>query len=253
VHDRRIELTNRDWCIDPDALARRFAIDHVRVINDFEAAATGIAYLGDDATVTLQPGVPMASAPQVVIGAGSGLGVAYVLQDGRRRHIVSSEGGHASFAPTSLEQAELWRYLFDRKGRVTTEDVVSGPGLLRIHEFLCWRSGTPPPLGALEPATIAESAIAGTELLCARALDLFIECYGAIAGDHALSVCARGGVFLAGGIASRILPRLTGGGLIAAFTAKGPQRALAATIPVRVVTDETLPLIGAASEACRTT
>ena len=250
-----IQMTNLPWLLDAEAIAAQFGIGRVRLVNDFEAASTGVEVLGPDDTTILQRGEPLPQAPRVVIGAGSGLGVAYVLAHGRRRQVIAGEGGHVGFAPGDAEQMGLWRALHARFGRVSVEHVVSGPGLVRIYEFL---RGAEPASSALEdsvrmegPAAITRYALELGDALACRALDLFISCYGAVAGDHAITVSARGGVFVGGGIAPKILARLSAGGFMAAFNAKGAHAAMAASIPVQVVTTERLGLLGAARIATR--
>lgn len=229
-------LTYLPWQIDAATLATSFGIGQVRLANDFAAAAHGIAGLGPEDLATLQRGDPDATAPRLVVGAGTGLGVAALITAGDRATVVSGEGGHAGFSPQDDEQAALWRWLHAQSGRVTVEDVVSGPGLARIHSFL---GG---PMAA--PAMIGERALAG-DTVAGHALDLWLAAYGAFCGDLALTLLARGGIFVAGGIAPKVLPRLAAGGFITAFNAKREHRRIAETMPVHVVTDEKLGLHGA--------
>lgn len=251
----RIQMTNLPWCLDAEAIAAQFGIGRVRLVNDFEAAARGVEALGPGDSAILQRGEPLPHAARVVIGAGSGLGVAYVLPQGKRYQVIAGEGGHTGFAPADDEQMRLWQALHAELGRVSVEHVVSGPGLVRIYEFL---RATLPPAPALQEGVRTEGAAAisrfalehGDPLAC-RALDLFISCYGAAAGDHALNVTARGGVFVAGGIAPKILRRIAAGGFIKAFNAKGAHAQLTGRMPVQVVTTERLGLLGAALIAAR--
>jgi glucokinase len=246
----RIQMTNLSWCLDASEIAAQLAIGRVSLVNDFEAAARGVEALAPEDLALLQRGEPLPRAPRVVIGAGTGLGVAYALPQGSRYRIIAGEGGHAGFAPADEEQLRLWQALHAELGRVSVEHVVSGPGLVRIYEFL--RAGLPraPALpqsvrtqGA---AAISRLALEEGDALARRALELFIACYGAAAGDHALALAARGGVYIAGGIARQILSLLAGGGFIAAFNAKGAHAQLNRRIPVQVVTTPRLGLIGAA-------
>jgi len=251
VSDGRIRMTNLPWCLDEDALAAEFGIGRVRLANDFEAAASGIEILAPGDSAVLQQGEPLPSSARVVIGAGTGLGVAYALPQGKRYQVIAGEGGHVAFAPADDEQMRLWQALHRQFGRVNVEHVVSGPGLERIHAFLC--AGALPEMPpqkegarAAGAAEISRRALEQDDPLACRALDLFIACYGAVAGDHALAVTARGGVYIAGGIAARIFKRLAAGGFMAAFNAKGAHAQLNLRIPVRVVTTERLGLLGAA-------
>jgi glucokinase len=177
------------------------------------------------------------------------------MPQGKRYRVIAGEGGHAGFAPADEEQMRLWQALHTQFGRVSVEHVVSGPGLVRIYEFL--RSGMPDAptlresLRSEGAAAISRHALEFGDPLACRALDLFIACYGAAAGDHALAVMARGGVYVAGGIARKIFSRLAQGGFVAAFNAKGAHARLSRRIPVTVVTTERLGLLGAALIAAR--
>ena len=251
----RIQMTNLPWCLDSGAIAAEFGIRRVQLVNDFEAAASGIEALGPGDYAILQQGEPLAQAARVVIGAGSGLGVAYALPQGNRYRVIAGEGGHAGFAPADEEQLRLWQALQQQFGRVSVEHVVSGPGLVRTYEFLC---AAQPELPAQKETVRAEGAAGISRLalehgdaLACRALDLFIACYGAVAGDHALTVTARGGVYIAGGIAAKILGRIAGGAFMAAFNAKGVHAHLNRKVPVQVVTTERLGLLGAALIAAK--
>ena len=253
--DDRIQMTNLPWHLDAGTIAAQFGIARVRLVNDFEAAAAGVEALAPGEVATLQPGEPLPQAARVVIGAGTGLGVAYALPQGKRYRIIAGEGGHAGFAPADAEQMRLWQALHAQFGRVSVEHVVSGPGLVHIYEFL--RAGRPQAPELRErvrsegAAAVARHALEQNDALACQALDLFIACYGAAAGDHALALTARGGVYVAGGIARKIFSRLAAGGFIAAFSAKGAHAQLNLRIPVKVVMTERLGLLGAALIAAR--
>ncbi len=250
----QVKVTHLPWQVDAGSLAARFAMQRVLLLNDFAAAAHGIGALKAGDLATLQPGEPLAGRPKLVIGAGTGLGIAYALGE----VVLSGEGGHAAFAPADALQGELWHWLQRRVGRVQVEHVVSGRGLAYIYEFLLEQ-----PAHKDEPdarvALAAEDAAAaiGRQALerghgpSLAALDLFLSCYGALAGDQALTVLARGGVYLAGGIAPRLLPRLAAGGFLSAFNGKGSYAHLTRACPVHVVTNPDLPLLGAARHAAR--
>jgi glucokinase len=249
--DNRAQMTNLVWIVDGNAIGAEFGIPRVRVVNDFAAAASGVDMLEDADLVVLQPGEPVSAAPRLVIGAGTGLGVAYLIWAGAGYQVIAGEGGHAGFAPTTVEQLELWRDLHTRHGRVAVEDVVSGRGLVRIYEFIERTTGRPiAPADAVRagvtPAAIAQAALELGDLPSLRALDLFIECYGEVTGSCALAVLARGGVYVAGGIAPKIISRLLTGGFLAAFNAKGAHSDAVRKIPVSVVTNERLGLLGCA-------
>lgn len=249
VSGNRAQLTNLPWLVDGAAIGTDFGIPHVQVVNDFAAAASGVALLQAADLVVLQAGEPLSAAPRLVLGAGTGLGVAHVIRSGTDYEVIAGEGGHAGFAPANAAQDELWRDLFVRQGRVIVEDVVSGPGLARIHAHLLRREGLPPTVMA--PAAISHAALVEGDALCLRALDLFIECYGGAARNLALAVLPRGGVYIAGGIAPRILSRLVQGGFMAAFTAPGAHVGALRKMPVSVVTNDRLGVLGAAWLASR--
>lgn len=234
---RSARLTNLPWTIDADALAHGLGLPVLRLANDFAAAALGAVTASTTQLVNLQQGAPLTTAPCLVVGAGTGLGMAIVLpQDGHWR-VLAGEGGHVAFAPADEQQMALWAFLHARHGRVTWERVVSGPGLTAIHEFVGGARLFPEQI-----ATEAQNDPTGTER---RALDIFCAAYGAFTGDMALACLARGGVFLAGGIAAKLLPVLRQSGFLAAFNAKAEHAAIAARMPIHVATDPLLGLQGA--------
>ena len=230
-------LTNLPWTIDVDALSRRFGLPAPRLTNDFAAAALGAVTATSAQRLVLQPGEPLPTAPRLVVGAGTGLGMAIVLPDDGQWRTVAGEGGHVAFAPADEQQMALWTFLQARHGRVTWERVVSGPGLTAIHEFVAGVT--------LSPEEITTRALASADSAERCSLDLFLAAYGAFAGDMALACLARGGVFLAGGIAARLLQVLPQSGFLAAFNAKAEHATIAARMPIHVATDPLLGLHGA--------
>lgn len=235
------KLTYLPWYLDAAGLAARFGIGRVLLVNDFFAAAHGIALLQDDQIVTLQAGQPQPRAPRVVVGAGTGLGVAGLIWRGGHYAAIPGEGGHIGFAPQTPEQGELWRQLGAQFGRVTAEDILSGIGLTRLYKFLGGVDKT--------PAEIGDAAVSGSDPRATQTLDLWLSIYGAFAGDLALLWMARGGVYIAGGIAAKLMPQMRVAPFLTAFRAKREYRALAETIPIRLVTEERLGLLGALSLA----
>jgi len=242
-------LTNAPWTIDAGAVARRFGIARVRLANDFEAAAAGIGHLPPESLDSLQRGARQAEAPRLVIGAGTGLGVAFTIPMPGDPRILGGEGGHVPFAPQDEEQRALHDFVAAEVGRVTAEHLLSGAGLVRLHAFARARTGTAAhddlPQGA---ASVTERA-QGDDPAARRAVALFCTILGAVAGDHALTLMTRGGVFVAGGIAPRIAAALADGRFLAAFRTKGVHAALMETIPVDLVRDDRLGLTGAAALA----
>lgn len=234
---RTANLTNLPWRIDSEALARRFGCAAPRLTNDFAAAAMGAVSGPLAHRVTLQQGTPLATAPCLVVGAGTGLGMAIVVPHDGEWQIVAGEGGHLAFAPADEEQMALWAFLRARHGRVTWERVVSGPGLTAIHQFVAGVE--------LTPEDIASGALANPGGVERRSLNLFLAAYGAFAGDMALACLARGGVFLAGGIAAKLLPALRESRFLATFNDKAGHSEIAARMPLHLAVDPLLGLRGA--------
>ncbi len=250
IAGRSAKLTNAAWTIDADAIAERFHIAHVRLVNDFHAAAAGVDEIAPEKMLVLQQGIAMGRAPRLVIGAGTGLGVAYAIPLGGGFRVVPGEGGHVGFAPADDEQIELMRFVRASVGRVTAEHLLSGSGIVRLYAFASasLRRGDediPDDVAQDGAAAVARRAREG-EPAAQHALELFAAILGAVAGDHALSVLASGGVYIAGGIAAKLTDHLRSGAFLAAFNAKGAHSELMARMPVRVVLDERLGLAGAA-------
>jgi glucokinase len=245
IEGRRVKVTNLPWTLDADELSRTLGGARVVLLNDFAAAAHGIDALEAESLVTLQAGEPVEHGAQLVLGAGTGLGVAFRIWTGDRYQVVAGEGGHFGFAPADATQTSLADALRARFGRVIVEHVVSGPGLARVHAFLSDSRAES------DPASIVRAALEDGDAEASEAVDLFLACYGAVAGDFALACMARGGVFVAGGIAPKLGPRIEAGGFVRAFGDKGVHAALAARFPVHLVTDERLGLLGALAAAMR--
>ncbi|MBI3935405.1 MAG: glucokinase, partial [Betaproteobacteria bacterium] len=246
------------WRLSAASIAGAFGFGKVRLINDFEAAGLGIASLTAEDLATLQTGTPVPRGMRLVLGAGTGLGVAVLAWHGDGYVVHPSEGGHTDFAPLDETQDALLQYLRRSFGRVSYERAVSGPGLMRLFSLLEESgAGVPskPLLEAIQrqdPAeAIAEFAASRLDPLAVHALDLFVAIYGAFAGNMALTVLARGGVYIAGGIAPKIVTRLQEGGFMRAFTDKGRFSALLATVPVHVVMNPKVGLFGALAAAQR--
>lgn len=242
-----VRLTNLPWIIDVEALSREFGIGRVVLVNDFAAAALGVTAVDAKSRVVLQAGEPVDEGVRLVVGAGTGLGMAILIREGLAWRVLPGEGGHAGFAPANESQAALRAYLARIHGRVEYEHVVSGPGLVNIYRFVAGSAANQGLLAASDPAgAIAAQAMQEPDGVARLTLDLFLAAYGAFAGDMALATLARGGVFLAGGIATKILPLMQSGTFAQAFTAKAKHSGLVARMPVYVVTDAELGLHGAA-------
>jgi len=256
VRNGRCEATNLPWVVDAGSVAKRLRLKRVGLINDLVANAYGIPLLRGKDLVTLNRGARDAQGNQALIAAGTGLGEAGMLWDGKEHRPFASEGGHVDFAPRNRLEMELLDYLMKRHGRVSCERLVSGPGLVNAYRFFRDREkGTEPAWLAEElrvgdpAAAISRNALEGKSPLCTQALELFVSAYGAAAGNLALTTMATGGVYLGGGIAPKILAKLQEPGFINAFTAKGRLRPLLQEIPVRVIMNPKTALLGAARHA----
>lgn len=249
----RCKTPNLAWVIERDHLAAALGIDAVDLINDLEANAYGIGALGPVDFAPLSEGSPDESGNAALISAGTGLGQAGLFRHGKELLPFASEGGHTDFAPRTDLEVELLRYLLNRYERVSFERVLSGPGIYNIYRFLrdTGRGDEPPwltdEIEKGDPAAIiSRAALDGKSELCAHALDLFCSIYGAEAGNLALKFKATGGVFVGGGIAPKILPKLVQPAFMESFRAKGRMRKLLELIPVKVILNDQTALLGAA-------
>jgi len=258
VTGRQGWVTNLGWELDADKMQSTLGIPTIRLINDFAAVGYGLEALGDDDIVELQAGKPAKNAPCALIGAGTGLGQGILFWQDDHYEVMSSEGGHCDFAPVDDEQIELLSYLIERFGHVSYERVCCGRGLVNIYEFL--RDQNPAAeSGAMKEAMslgdpAAAVSIAGLEksnYMASHALHLFAKIYGQQAGNLALTCMSGGGVYIAGGIAPKIIDKLKDGTLTTAFNAKGRMVKLTEVMPVRVVMNANVGLMGAALAASR--
>jgi glucokinase len=240
-------LTNVPWRVDADQLAETFGIQRVSILNDLEALAHAVPVLDGKELHTLQQGVRR-DGNIAVLAAGTGLGEA-LLHRVKGRYIPSpGEGGHADFAARNDREIALLRDLTARFGRASVEHVLSGPGLQNVyrvtHQHACPASGgraETPSAAAISKAALERSCAA-----CIEAMEIFVDAYGAEAGNLALRSLATGGVFVGGGIAPKILPALTDGRFIQAFVAKPPHDSLLSAMPVHVIINSDAGLVGAA-------
>lgn len=258
VRHGRVRTPNLPWSVAADELARLLGLAEVQLINDLVANTFGIDLLGPEDFAELNQGTVDSTGTIAVVSAGTGLGETLAYWDGSAHTPLPSEGGHADFAPRNELEAELLLFLRDEYGRVSTERVVSGPGLRNIYRFLHDARHQPETPAVREEmhrddpaAVITKAALAGTCPLCEQVLDLFVSLYGAEAGNVALRTLATGGVYLGGGIAPKIIERLKKPGFMMAFTTKGRLSPLLEAIPVRVILNERTALLGAGRWAAR--
>jgi glucokinase len=257
VRDGRLKLTNLPWTLDTRDLCRTFGSPHIFLINDLEANGYGIRQLAPDKIFTLHTGDPNATGHQGLISAGTGLGEAVLVWDGKAHTPIPSEGGHCDFAPRSNREVALLQHLRETlHGHVSWERVVSGMGIQNIYAFLRDVEKIDEPrwlrdrMKVEDPnAVIGQCAEDGSSSICFETMKLFTSAYGAEAGNLALKIIASGGIYLGGGIAPKILKTLESGFFMQAFLDKGRLSPLLQSIPVRVILDDTCALLGAAAYA----
>jgi glucokinase len=251
VIDRRVKATNLPWIVDASALATQLGTPHVVLLNDLEATAHSLALLDPSELSMLNQGIPAPQAAQALLAAGTGLGEAILFWDGTRHVVASTEGGHVDFAPRTEQEIGLLRYMTKQHEYVSVELILSGRGFRTIHSFLDATVIHPSFAGpeADSAPEITHLALEGQCPVCVQTLDLWVSMYGAEAGNLALKALARGGVWVAGGIAVKIRKKMEDGTFFRSFCAKEKFSALLAQIPIRMVLNEEAPLIGAMSKA----
>lgn len=255
----RVQTTNIPWVVDRASLSAILHTTKVVLINDLVANAYGTCWLTESDYIVLNSGASHPRSNKALISAGTGLGEAGLVFANGHYTAIASEGGHCSFAPQQAVEFELMLFLQERYGHVSWERVVSGAGLANIYEFLCERESQKtaalaniPELANLDlPAMISQAAILGLDRIAEQALEMFIAFYGAEAGNVALKFLATSAVYVAGGIAPKILPKLQEGGFFEAFVSKGRFSRLLEQISIYVILNDRTALLGAALLAAR--
>ena len=248
VVENTVRATNLAWVVDGAKLASRLQLERVTILNDLEATAYGLRVLSPADFASLRDGVAAPHSNQALIAAGTGLGEAILFWDGTRHLPMATEGGHADYAPHTDQEILLMQCLKKTLDRVEVETIISGRGFPEIHRFLD-ASVTHPSFGdaTQDPSPeITAHALAGSCPVCVRTVEMWMGIYGAEAGNLALRAVARGGIYVAGGIAVKILPMMTDGRFANAFTDKGKLHSFLASIPISIVLNENAPLLGAA-------
>lgn len=266
VVNNTCKLTNLSWLLETGRLKQELQIPLLTLINDFVAVGYGVLGLSEQDLHTLQPGQPDINAPIAVIGAGTGLGQGFVIPQSGGYRVFPTEGGHVDFAPQSELEFQLLHYLLEKYNinRVSVERVVSGMGIVAIYQFLGDRKIHPQSPTLAEAfktwqqeigkehktvdlaAEISKAAIAQQDYLCQQTMELFVQAYGAESGNLALKLLPYGGLYVAGGIATKILPLMQQGNFMQAFLDKGRMNSLLKQIPVHIVLNRKVGLIGAA-------
>jgi glucokinase len=250
VINGKCSLTNLSWQIEAERLKESLGLDAVWLINDLVATAISIPFLDPENFEVIQSGTVVSEGRISVVSAGTGLGQAFLIPDRNGKYIVlDSEGGHCDFSPRNKLESELLFFLQKKYSRISLERVLSGPGLVDIYGFVQSVANDKMFETVDTPASIVERAIAKSSPVCEQTLKLFISLYGALAGNLALQYLSKGGVYLAGGIAPKIVPLLQEGDFMEGFLSKGRFEKYLSEIPVKVVMDESAPLLGAAQYA----
>jgi len=271
VADNVSSLTNLSWLLEGDRLEHELGISRVSLINDFAAVGYGILGMEVEDLHTLQSVPAKADAPIAVIGAGTGLGQGFLIPHEQGYRVYPSEGGHADFAPRSELEFQLLDYLRDKYKitRISAERVVSGQGIVAIYQFLrdrqiasespevgeairAWERQTGMKEKTIDPgAVIAQAAVSESDYLSERTMQIFLEAYGAEAGNLALKLLPYGGLYIAGGIAAKNLSLMTSGAFMNAFSEKGRVSGLLEKIPIHIILNPKVGLIGAALYAAQ--
>lgn len=264
VMNNTSKLTNLNWFLDSQRLELELGIPQVSLINDFAANCYGVLGLKAEEIYTLQPGNPTATAPISVIGAGTGLGAGFLVPQGEQYQIFASEGGHTDFSPRTDLELELLCYFQDKyeTDHVSVERLVSGRGITDIYHFLRLQNIYPESpqiaeaIGLTEDpkvdsaAIISQAALEKSDRLCLKTMEIFIDIYGVQAGNLALTLLPFNGLYVTGGIAVKILPLLKEERFISAFKSKGRMNPLMEQIPVHVILNPQVGLLGSIMYGC---
>jgi glucokinase len=247
VEGDEIELTNCDWVVRPKAMAAGLGLEDIVVLNDFEAQALSVVALGEDQMVKIGSGAAEEDASRVILGPGTGLGVAGLIHACHRWIPVPGEGGHMDIGPRTERDFEVFPHLDKIEGRISGEQLLCGRGLVNIYRAIAKADGKTPTLAT--PAEITVAGLDKSDAVAVEALSMFVTCLGRTAGDLALVFMSRGGVYLTGGIAQKIVPALKSGLFRSAFEDKAPHSELLRAMPVYVITNPRGAVAGLAAYA----
>ncbi|MGV6820329.1 MAG: glucokinase [Parvularcula sp.] len=242
-----IKFTNSHWTLKRSEVSQALSlVEPLSVVNDFYALAAGVGYLPAEGLLSIRTGIAEPCAPSIVIGPGTGLGQAIILRCRDEEFVISTEGGHVCFAPTTEEEIEVLRFIAKEHSRVSVERLLSGRGLVNIHRALCVISGTP--RVSLQADEITQAALSGEFPVAVSAVKMFCEVLGSVAGDTVLSIGARNGVFLGGGILPKIRDFFLESRFLDRFDAKGRMRPYVEHVPISMILDDQTALYGAAAQ-----
>lgn len=247
VDSDEIQLTNCPWIVKPRQMIVNLGLGDIVVLNDFEAQALAVVALGEEHMEKIGGGAPEPAAGRVVLGPGTGLGVAGLVYALDHWIPVPGEGGHMDIGPRTPRDFEVFPHIEKLEGRISGEQILCGRGLVNVYRAVAKADGKAAPFTT--PAEVTAAALAATDPVAEEALETFVTCLGRTAGDLALVFMSRGGVFLTGGIAQKIIPALKAGNFRAAFEDKAPHSELMRTMPVYVITHPLAALSGLAAYA----
>lgn len=247
VDGDEIALTNCDWVVRPTVMFETLGLSDIVVLNDFEAQALAVVALGEGHMEKIGPGEPEPSGGRVVLGPGTGLGVAGLIHACHRWIPVPGEGGHMDIGPRTPRDHQIFPHIEPIEGRISGEQILCGRGLVNVYNAIAKVESETPRFTT--PAEITGAALERCDRLAQESLEFFVTCLGRTAGDLALVFKSRGGVYLTGGIAQKIVPALKAGNFREAFEDKAPHRELLRSMPVYVITHPLAAVAGLAAYA----
>eukprot|EP00898_Chlorokybus_atmophyticus_P007168 jgi/Chlat1/7452/Chrsp6S07461 len=255
VINGKVNMTNLGWQLEEEAIAKEFDIPRVRLLNDFAAVGYGVLAVHKEQLFVLNNAQQQVGKPIVCLGPGTGLGVALLTWDNAANDytVWSSEGGHADFAPRNKLQRALQKYIEETEGFCEIEHVACGKGLERVYKFLVQHHNRQVDNPDLKAPAIGKLAVTEEDETCVEAVDLFLEIIGQVASNLAVTALAYGGVYIAGGIPSKLLERIKNGGLLKAFYNESNPKftGVLREMPLKVVLDTSVGLVGAREVAIR--
>lgn len=243
VNHDLVKMTNHTWAFSKKVLQSDLALESLHVINDFSAVAHSLPNLSSGQVIQVGPGQPVNKGNIAVFGPGTGLGVEHLTWTSDGWHMLDGEGGHVDFAPTSEQDIVVWRYVNAKNGRVSAEELLSGRGIVNIYLALSENAGVKPEFD--DPADITKHALANTHKICVQAIEQFCRVMGSFAGNLALNLCTTGGIYIGGGIASRLGDFFIHSDFRHKFEDKGNFAGYVKNIPTYIINEPDHGLLGA--------
>lgn len=255
VNNGRAKLTNINWTLDAESLQKALPFQQVKLLNDFHALGYCVPLLGEENLLTLQPGKASQHPIKVMVGAGTGLGIAHIKQKNSSVEVYPSEGGHIDFAPINKRQINLLQFLMTKYQHVSVEHLLSGHGIEHIFEFVCLEHNIKDSIEDFDPQDYVAEDITGQKVIqlamdkqhpiAIEAVTFFSEIYAAFIGNLALNTLPYGGIYVTGGIARHILPFLQSRAFLETYKGKGRMSALLEEMPIYYILNQNANLLGA--------